>query len=83
MWTSKSTKELRNPAQKLLGSGMTKDATEVRWIVKYGPELECDREQKVVYDEKSAMALFKKYQDKNFHVDVYKQSTKIVTEKLT
>lgn len=75
---------MRNPAQKLLGFWlMSKSQTEVRWIVKYGPKLERDREQKIVYDEKSAMELFRKYEAKNFHVDVYKESTKIVREKLT
>lgn len=65
---------------------MSKNQTEVRWIVKYGPQKMEDREIKYTFSEKDALVLFKKYEKMNFHVDVLKETsttTATTTETLT
>lgn len=62
---------------------MSRKNIEVKWIIKYGPKLISDREVKEVYNEKDALKWFDLYQEKNFYVDVYKETTTTQTEKLT
>lgn len=60
-----------------------KKSQEDRWIIKYGPQKIEDRETKYAFSEKEAIKLFNKYQDMNFHVDVFKETKTTKLNKLT
>lgn len=54
---------------------------EEKWILSYGPKDKSKRQSRTAFTEQQAEALFKRYESKGFHVDVYyvlEETTKTV-----